>query len=254
VDHYKARLVAKGFKQRLGIDYDDTFSPVVKTATIRLILSLTASQRWNLHQLDVQNVFLHAILEEEVYMKQSSDFVSKEFPSYHCKLDKVLYGLKQAPRAWYSRLSDKLQSLGFFPSKADVSLFYYQKGSVIIFLLIYVDDIIVAISSSSATVDLLHNFQCDFALKDLGPLHYFLGIEVSHVKEGIYLSQRKYTVDVLQRAGMLSCKPSSTPLSCSTKISAHVDDRLSPEDATWYHSIVGALQYLDISFAVNKVW
>jgi hypothetical protein len=173
-------------------------------------------------------------------------------------LDKALYGLKQSPRAWYSRLSDKLQTLGFSPSKADVSLFYYKKGSIIIFLLIYVDDIIVASSSPSANIDLLRNLQCDFALKDLGPLHYFLGIEVSHAKEGIYPSQWKCTIDVLQRAGMLSCKPSSTPLSYNTKISVHVGDRISPEDATRYHSIVSALQYLtltrpDISFAVNKV-
>jgi hypothetical protein len=152
-----------------------------------------------------------------------------------------------------------LQSLGFSPSKDDISLFYYKKGSITIFLLIYVDDIIVASSSLSTTAELLRNLQQEFALKDLGPLHYFLGIEVSHAKEGIYLSQRKYTTDILQRAGMLSCKPSPTPLSCTTKISAHVGDPLSSKDATRYHSIVSALQYLtlthsDISFAVNKVY
>jgi hypothetical protein len=149
--------------------------------------------------------------------------------------------LKQTPRAWYSRLSDKLQPLGFSPSKADISLFYYKKGLVTFFLLVYVDDIIVASSSLSAATDLLHNLQSEFALKDLGTLHYFLGIEVSHAKEGLYLSQKKYTTDVLQRVGMLSCKSASTPLSCSMKISSHVDDQLNPEDATWYHSIVSAL-------------
>jgi hypothetical protein len=124
-------------------------------------------------------------------------------------LDKALYGLKQSPRAWYSRLSDKLQTLGFSPSKADVSLFYYKKGSIIIFLLIYVDDIIVASSSPSANIDLLRNLQRDFALKDLGPHHYFLGIEVSHAKEGIYPSQWKYTIDVCSE---LACSHVSLPL------------------------------------------
>jgi hypothetical protein len=144
VDRYKAHLVVKGFKQRLGIDYDDTFSLVVKTTTIRLVLSLAVSQGWTLHQLDVQNAFLHGVLEEEVYMKQQPRFVHSEYPSYHCRLDKVLYGLKQAPHAWYSHLSDKLQSIGFVPSQADISLFHYHTGSVTIYLLVYVDDIIVA--------------------------------------------------------------------------------------------------------------
>jgi hypothetical protein len=133
-------------------------------------------------------MFLHVILEEEVYMKQPPGFVCKKFHSYHFKLDKALYGLEQAPHALYSRLSDKLPTLGFSLSKADISLFYFKKGSVTIFLLVHIDDIIVASSSSSATTDLLHNLQREFALKDLGPLHYFLGIEVSHDKEGIYLS------------------------------------------------------------------
>jgi hypothetical protein len=115
IDCYKARLVAKGFKQRLGIDYDGTFSPVVKPATIRMVLYFVVSRGWVLRQLDVQNVFLHGILEEDVYMKQPPGFVDSNFPSYHCKLDKALYGLKQAPRVWYSQLSDKLQSLGFSP-------------------------------------------------------------------------------------------------------------------------------------------
>jgi hypothetical protein len=178
VDHHKAHLVAKGFKQRLGIDYDDTFSPMIKPATMRLVLSLAVSQGWVLYQLDVQNAFLHDILEEEVYMKQPPEFVDPNFPTYHYKLDKALYGLKQTPRACYACLSDKLQSIGFQLSQADISLFYYCKGYVAIFLLVYVDDFIVASSSSATVVALLCDLGGDFALKDLGPLHYFLSIEV----------------------------------------------------------------------------
>jgi histone deacetylase 1/2 len=119
IDRYKARLVAKGFKQRYELDYEDTFSPVVKSATIRLVLSIAISQGWHLRQLDVQNAFLHGVLEEDVYMRQPLGYEDSAKPGYICKLDKALYGLKQAPWAWYSRLSHKLHTLGFVPSKAD---------------------------------------------------------------------------------------------------------------------------------------
>jgi hypothetical protein len=99
VDRYKARLVAKGFKQHYGIDYEDTFSLVVKSATIKLVLTVAVSRGWSLRQLDVKNVFLHDVLEEEVYMKQPLGFENSQTPHYVCKLDKALYGLKQAPRA-----------------------------------------------------------------------------------------------------------------------------------------------------------
>jgi hypothetical protein len=177
-DKNKARLVAKGFKQRYGIDYEDTSSPVVKAATVRIILSIAMSRGWTLRQLDVQNAFLHGILEEEVYMRQPPGYENKMKPGYVCKLEKAIYGLKQAPRAWYSRLSEKLMKLGFQMSKADTSLFFYDKEGVTVFLLIYVDNIIVASSSQEAVDAMVKDLRSDFALKDLGQLHYFLGIEV----------------------------------------------------------------------------
>jgi histone deacetylase 1/2 len=159
LDKYKGRLVAKGFKQRYGVDYEDAFSPVMKMATIRTILSIDVSRWWNLRQLDVENAFLHGVLNEEVYMWQPLGYEDKTRPHFVCKLDKALYGLKQAPRAWYARLSSKLVDLGFRASKADTSLFYYNKGKTIIYVLIYVDDIIVASSSQEATDALLSDLK-----------------------------------------------------------------------------------------------
>ncbi len=258
LDRYKARLVAKGFKQRYGINYEDTFSPVVKAATIRIILSLVVSKGWSLRQLDVQNAFLHGYLEEEVYMLQPPGFEDPTKPHHVCKLDKALYGLKQAPRAWFSRLSKKLMDLGFKGSKADTSLFFLNKGDITMFVLVYVDDIIVASSSEKATAALLQDLKGEFALKDLGELHYFLGIEVSKVQNGIVLNQDKYANDLLKKVGMIDCKPANTPLSVSEKLSLHEGSLLGPEDASHYRSVVGALQYLtltrpDIAFSVNKV-
>jgi hypothetical protein len=149
------------------------------------------SRGWSLRQLDVQNAFLHGVLNEEVYMRQSPGYEDNTKPNYVCKLDKALYGLKQVPCAWYVRLT-KLLSLGFKSSKADVSLFYYHRGNVTMFLLAYVDDIIVASSSEEATRALLSDLKAEFALKDLGELHYFLWVEVKKENNRILLTRKIY--------------------------------------------------------------
>jgi hypothetical protein len=155
-------------------------------------------------------------------------------------------------------LSAKLISLGFHASKADVSLFFYSKGYINIFVLIYVDDIIVNNSSEKATTMLLKDLQDEFAAKDLGDLNYFLGIEVMKTTDGIVLTQAKYLSDLLKKVGMPECKPVDTPLSTSEKLSQHEGALLGSNDATKYRSVVGDLQYLtltrpDIAYSVNKV-
>lgn len=185
-------------------------------------------------------------------------YKDRDYPSYVCKLDKAIYGIKQVPRAWYARLCNKLKQLGFTPSKGDTSLFYYNKGRHIMFVLVYVDDIIVASYSQEATNALLKDLEREFALKDLGDLHYFLGIEVKKSADGLIMSQERYVADVVKRARISKCKPVDTPLSTSEKLSASEGVALGPDDSVKYRSLVGSLQYLtltrpDISFVGNKV-
>jgi len=191
-------------------------------------------------------------------MCQPPGYADKVKPTWVCKLDKALYGLKQAPRAWYACLCGKLESLGFVPSKGDTSLSYYRKGQHVIFVLVYVDDIVVANSSKKTTNALLKDLERDFALKDLGDLHYFLGIEVKRSRDGLILSQERYATKVVQRAGMAMSKPIDTPMASFEKLSVTDGARLGPVDARRYRSVGGALQYLTlmrsyISFSVNKV-
>ena len=118
--------MANGKTQEEGIDYEETFSPVVKPTTIRSVLDITLNNNWDIRQLDVKNAFLHGTITEDIYMHQPPGFVSKEFPHYVCKLEKALYGLKQAPRAWNARFTQSLQRPGFVTTKSDASLFVYN--------------------------------------------------------------------------------------------------------------------------------
>lgn len=149
IDRYKARLVAKGFNQVAGEDFFDTFSPVVKLTTARLLFSLTVTHSWTLRQLDVHNAFLNGYLHETVYIKQPPGYEDPLHPVHVCHLQRSLYGLKQAPSAWFKQLHDFLATTGFSPSKTNVSLFYYTVGDSRVFLLVYVDDIIIFPASSS---------------------------------------------------------------------------------------------------------
>jgi len=256
LERYKARWVLRGFTQRPGVDFDETFSPVVKPATVRTVLSLALCRRWPIHQLDVKNAFLHGDLTETVYCQQPSGFEDAAHPDFVCLLKKSLYGLKQAPRAWYSRMASYLLSIGFVEAKSDTSLFIYQRGSDTAYLLLYVDDIVLTASSSDSLRRIISALQREFAMKDLGELHHFLGMHVQRCGDGLLLSQRQYMLDILDRAGMAECKPCSTPVDTNSKVAAAEGGPVS--DATDFRSLAGALQYLtftrpDIAYAVQQV-
>ena len=191
--------MAKGSTQTYGIDYLETFAPMAKMTTSRVLLSLASCYSWELMQLDVKNAFLHGDLEEEVFMDPQPGF-SNEVASYVCKLKNALYGLKQSSRAWFDRFSRAMKAMGYWQSRGDHTLFMkHSKKGTLITLLVYVDDIIVTRNDEDEKKLLKGNLAREFDIKDPGRLKYFLGIEVVYSKEGIFLSQRKYTMDLLEK-------------------------------------------------------
>lgn len=227
LNRYKARLVAQGYIQQYGIDYAETFSPVIKSSTIRVVLGVAIDRSWPVKQLDVNNAFLQGTLEDEVYMSQPPGFVDPDKPDYVCRLRKAIYGLKQAPRAWYIELRNYLLSAGFVNSISDASLFILKKGKSMVYMLIYVDDILVTGNDDGLIQQTLHALAMRFSIKDPEDLHYFLGIEAKRTTSGLHLNQRKYIRDLLARTNMLSAKPVTTPMAASPKLSLHSGTRLS---------------------------
>jgi hypothetical protein len=159
----------------------------------------------------VKNAFLHDTLSETVFYCQPTGFTDPAHPNLVCRLHKSLYGLKQAPRAWYSRFATYLATLGFIEAKSDTSLFIFRRGSDTVYLLLYVDDIILTASSTELLRCTISVLQREFAMKDLGQLHHFLGITVERRPDGLFLHQRTYMLDILKRAVMVDCKPCTTP-------------------------------------------
>ncbi|GJZ47050.1 ribonuclease H-like domain-containing protein [Tanacetum coccineum] len=255
LSRYKERLVANGSTQLEGVDVDETFSLVVKPGTIRTVLSLAASRHWPIHQLDVKIDFLHGDLSETVYMHQPLGFRDSVHIDYVCLLQRSLYGLKQTPRAWVQRFASYITRVGFSYSRCDSSLFIYRQGTDTAYLLLYVDDIVLTASFESLLQQIIRSLHQEFAMTDLGPLNYFLGISVKHDSSGLFLSQKKYAIEILDRAHMDNCNPCRTPTDTESKLGSDGDP---VSDPTLYRSLAGSLQYLtftqlDISYAVQQV-
>ncbi|KAL4367961.1 hypothetical protein GQ457_05G011320 [Hibiscus cannabinus] len=189
IDRYKARLVAKGFTQIEGIDFIDTFSPVAKMTTFKVLLALAAVHNWHLLQLDVNNAFLNGILDEEVYMQLPLGYKSVSSDSNMvCKLHKSIYGLKQASRQWFHAFSKVILNYGFVQSPSEHSLFVKGAGDDLIVLLVYVDDIVLAGKNLDFLKSVQSFLQQSFKLKELGSLKYFLGFEIARNETSISLS------------------------------------------------------------------
>ncbi|KAM2022235.1 hypothetical protein ACFX16_044164 [Malus domestica] len=255
IERHKTRLVARGFTQTYGIDYKETFAPVAKMNIVRVLLSVVVNHEWPLFQMDVKNAFLHGDLEEEVYMKLPPGHPREDEPNKVCKLHKAIYGLKQSPRAWHSKLSSILQVAGFKRSHADFSLFVRSGVLGKLVVLIYVDDLIIMRDNVNEINALKCSLHQQFAIKDLGVLKYFLGIEMATSSKGLFLNSRKYVVNLLDEAHMLECKPARTPLVSKLQLDAKGEPFSNPGV---YQRMVGKLIYLkitrpDIAYLVSLV-
>ncbi|KAL8152994.1 hypothetical protein V2J09_010754 [Rumex salicifolius] len=248
IERRKAMLVANKYHQMEGLDFNKTFSPVVKPATVRVLLSLAAISNWSMWKLGIQNAFLHGDLDETVYIRQPPDFHHPQFPNHLCRL-------LNHSMAWFFKLSTALIDHGFHSSCADSSLFLFCSGSDLGYILVYVDDIIVITSNPTLSSKFISTLSSLFPVKDLGRLQFFLGVQVHCTSVGFYLYQSKYILDLLKKVNISKSKPVSTPLPLHT-------DLYSPspafEDQSLYHSVIGSLQYVaftrpDIAFGVNKL-
>jgi hypothetical protein len=258
VERYKARLVAQGYSQQYGLDYDETFSPVVRGESVRTVIAMAAKNNLVLHQMDVTTAFLNGTLKEEVYMKQPEGFVTKGKEHLVCKLKKSIYGLKQSPRCWNAALDGHLRKIGFIQSTSDPCIYTADEGLVI--LAVYVDDIILAAKSEQHLNKVKQAIADKFTVQDMGELRYFLGVTIDQKtnSESIWMGQPGYTQRILKKFNMDEAKPVSTPVDTSVKLTK-AEEENETVDQGLYQSAVGSLLYLsmwtrpDITYAVSNV-
>jgi hypothetical protein len=219
-----------------------------------LTLAIVVAKGWEVHQMDMKNAFLHGDLYEEIYMEQPQGFMHDS--SLVCRLKKSLYGLKSAPRAWYAKMDSYMLSQNFVCCKSNLNVYMLRTTDSLLLLVLYVDDLMITGCSTSVIVAVKRILHDRFLMTDMGPLHFFLGLEISQDASGIKLSQAKYARDLLERFHMTDCKSASTPFLSGVKLEDGGENPLV--DNTLYKQLVGSLLYLthsktELSYAVGTV-
>ena len=223
VERFKARLVAKGYAQKYGIDYDETFSPVVRFSSIRALLAFAVQNDMLIHQMDVVTAFLNGELKEEIYMQQPDGYLQPGKEELVCKLKKSLYGLKQSPRCWNTTFEVFVKSIKFESSAADPCIYVRGTNQVNI-VAVYVRDLIVATTTPEEMLEVKEMLKACYKMKDMGELHYCLGISIDQNKEerSIWIHQKQYILNMLEKYGLTEAKIVATPA-----------DKQMMESASW---------------------
>ncbi|CAI7860611.1 unnamed protein product, partial [Closterium sp. NIES-54] len=248
VERYKARLVAQGYTQREGGHYSETFAPVAKATTLRVLLALAASLDLEVEQLDVCTAFLYGLLMEEVYMRQPPGYDDGSGRVW--KLKRTLYGLKQSPRGWYKRIDDFLLQHGFAHSECDSALYVLKEGEKQLVLLLYIDDLLLFSDSKDLIREVKQRLGAEFAMRDLGPVTYYLGMHVNRDRANrtIHLHQEKYVKGVVESFGMGDSKPVGTPLATGFScLTGEEESTIDEAGVKRFHSLVGSLMYAAVS-------
>jgi hypothetical protein len=245
--------MAKGYSQVEGLDFDETFAPVARLKSIRILFSYATHHGFKIYQMGVKSAFLNGPIKEEVYVEQPPGFKSEEYPNHVYKLHKVLYGLKQEPRAWYECFKDFLIENGFRIGKPDTTLFTRKMGKDLFVCQIYVDNIIFGSINNSFSDEFSKIMTGRFEMSMMGVLTFFLGFQVKQAKEGIFISQTKYTREILKKFGMDNGKPIKTPMHTNGYLDLDLGN--TSVDQKVYRFMIRSLLYLcasrpDIMFSV----
>ena len=259
-EKFKARYVARGFSQEQGVDYEETFSPTVKMTTLRTVLSVCAKKNFLIHHMDVKSAFLNAEIDKEIYVEQPLGFESydKSGNKLYYKLKKSLYGLKQSGRLWNNKIHEFLVKENFVQSQADHCLYTKSVDGNFIYVLIWVDDILIASNTMCLLNELKSNLNKKFEMTDLGLITWFLGISFIHHTDCIEINQKLYIQKLLQRFSMDDCYTKNVPCDSSFKDEISMDSN-ELADPSLYRELVGSLIYLqtctrpDLSYTVTKL-